>query len=108
MPAIEINAVNNDYGTPSNDISLLLRTSDCRNKKWQTPEHDWYEGNRPCADLLRTGSRPDETVLGRLRRSHTRAQQYVVALKVYPPYPNFNVTQATPVHILPRIGCYKS
>ncbi|GFT07721.1 hypothetical protein TNCV_4046351 [Trichonephila clavipes] len=34
MPAIEINAVNNDYGTPSNVFLSLLRTSDCQNKKW--------------------------------------------------------------------------
>ncbi|GFW69242.1 hypothetical protein TNCV_2366201 [Trichonephila clavipes] len=48
MPAIEINAVNNDYGTPSNDISVFAEeasqfainetTFECRGKKREKRE----------------------------------------------------------------------
>ncbi|GFV32423.1 hypothetical protein TNCV_1677091 [Trichonephila clavipes] len=63
---------------------------------------------RPAAALLGISSRVDEISLVRLRRGHTRAQRHVAGLKVYPPYPNFNVTQATSAHILACIGCHKS
>ncbi|GFY06235.1 uncharacterized protein TNCV_2680291 [Trichonephila clavipes] len=66
------------------DISSSLR---------QAPVHEWYEGNRPGADLL-------GTTLFRLRSGYIPAQRHVVGLKSYPPCPNYNVTQATPVAIL--------
>ncbi|GFY12960.1 hypothetical protein TNCV_665261 [Trichonephila clavipes] len=40
--------------------------------------------------------------------THTYAQLHVAGLRVYPPCPNCNVTQAAPVHILACIGCHKS
>ncbi|GFW30277.1 hypothetical protein TNCV_3850481 [Trichonephila clavipes] len=47
-------------------------------------------------------------ILAALRSGHSRAQPYVLGRRVYPPCPNCNVTQATPVHILAYIGCLKS
>ncbi|GFV67764.1 uncharacterized protein TNCV_4624441 [Trichonephila clavipes] len=43
-----------------------------------------------------------------LRSGHTRDQKHAVGLKVYPPCPNCNVTEAAPAHILDCIGCHKS
>ncbi|GFT33917.1 transposable element Tcb1 transposase [Trichonephila clavipes] len=73
----------------------------------QAPVRERYEGNRLAA-LLGTSSRQDGTILARLRNGHTRAQRLVAGLKVYPPCPNCNVTQAAPVHTLACIGCHKS
>ncbi|GFW49211.1 RNase H domain-containing protein [Trichonephila clavipes] len=72
------------------------------------PAHKWDEGNHSDAALLRTGSSPDETTLASFRCGHTRAQQHVADLKVYPSCPNCNVTQATPVHLFACIGYHKS
>ncbi|GFW46120.1 hypothetical protein TNCV_3277371 [Trichonephila clavipes] len=48
------------------------------------------------------------TTLTRLRSGHTRDQRHVASLKVYPPCPNCNETQAAPAHILACFGCRKS
>ncbi|GFU56873.1 hypothetical protein TNCV_2437521 [Trichonephila clavipes] len=45
-----------------------------------------------------------KTTVARFLSGHTRAQRYVAGPKVYPPYPNCNVTQATPAHVLACIG----
>ncbi|GFV23233.1 hypothetical protein TNCV_1447591 [Trichonephila clavipes] len=45
---------------------------------------------------------------GTFRSGHTRAQRYVMGLKVYSSCLNCNVTQATPAYILACIGCHKS
>ncbi|GFU99098.1 hypothetical protein TNCV_1228121 [Trichonephila clavipes] len=66
------------------------------------------EVNLHGAALLWTSRRRVVTTLARLRSVHTRNQRHVESLKVYPPCPNFNVTQAAPAHILACIGCHKS
>ncbi|GFT99359.1 hypothetical protein TNCV_76751 [Trichonephila clavipes] len=65
-------------------------------------------GRLNSAALLGTSSRQDETILARLRSGHTRAQRHEAFFKAYPPCLNCNETQATPVHILACIGCYKT
>ncbi|GFV42391.1 putative transposable element [Trichonephila clavipes] len=74
----------------------------------KTPTHEWYEGNRPGAALLGTSSRRDEATHWTLLSGHTRAQRHVAGLKIYPPCPNSNMTQAASAHILTCIGCRKS
>ncbi|GFT32845.1 RNase H domain-containing protein [Trichonephila clavipes] len=34
---------------------------------WKDPAYEWHEGNHPCAVLLGTGSRRDETTLARFQ-----------------------------------------
>ncbi|GFX55709.1 hypothetical protein TNCV_3427801 [Trichonephila clavipes] len=74
----------------------------------QTFAYEWYDGKRPGAALLGTSSRRDETILARLSSEHTPAQRLEAGLKVFPPSPNCNVTQASPAHNLDCIGCHKS
>ncbi|GFY28260.1 DUF4817 domain-containing protein [Trichonephila clavipes] len=61
---------------------------------------DWLDTRRFC--------RRDETILVSHRSGHIRALRHEERLKVYPPCPNCNVTQAAPDHILACIGCHKS
>ncbi|GFW17568.1 HTH_Tnp_Tc3_2 domain-containing protein [Trichonephila clavipes] len=60
------------------------------------------------AALLGSNSRRDETILAKLRSGHTQVQQLGAGLKVYPPCPNYNVTQAAAAHILACISGHKS
>ncbi|GFY15931.1 transposable element Tc3 transposase [Trichonephila clavipes] len=68
----------------------------------------WYERNRPGTAFIEKSNRRDETTFARLCSGHTRAQRYVVGLKVYSPCLSCNMTEAAPVYILACIGCHKS
>ncbi|GFY30133.1 hypothetical protein TNCV_4074461 [Trichonephila clavipes] len=61
----------------------------------------------PCTSLSKAKLNFDLLVV-KFRSGHTRDQRHVVDLKVYPPCPNFNVTQGDPAHILVCISGYKS
>ncbi|GFT46599.1 hypothetical protein TNCV_3184451 [Trichonephila clavipes] len=56
------------------------------------PDHEFYEGNRPGAALLRTGSRRDKATLARFHSGHTEAQRPVAGHEVYPQLSTCNVT----------------
>ncbi|GFV80121.1 uncharacterized protein TNCV_1476841 [Trichonephila clavipes] len=93
------------YGGCLTFSDIATRVKQDVSSSWkQAPVHERYEGNHPGAALLGAGSRRDETTLSRFRSGHTRDQRYVAGPKVYSPYPNCNVTQATPDHVLACIG----
>ena len=71
------------------------------------PSHGWYECDHPGAALIRTGNRCIQTALARFRSGHLRTLRHVSGLKVFPPCPKCNSTQANPLHILTCIDCHK-
>ncbi|GFT26624.1 hypothetical protein TNCV_3604351 [Trichonephila clavipes] len=67
-----------------------------------------------CLTFSEIASRVKQDISSSLRHApvhqcgHTHAQWPVVGIRVYPPSPNCNATQAVLVHIMTCIGCRKS